>query len=298
MDGLVVVDKPGGMTSHDVVARVRRLARTRRVGHGGTLDPMATGVLVSGRTGDPAAHLRGRHDKSYIGTVRLGESTVTDDAEGEVTADARGRRHRGRVRAALAVRRRDRPGAERGERHQGGRASAPTPGPARARRSTCAPPVSRSPGSTCAPWVEGTATIDVDVDLDLLVRHVHPGHRPRPRCRARRRRAPTALRRTAVGGFTLAEAVTLEELCDGRAARGDPAAGRGRRPVVRPAATSTRSRPGCSRTAGRPRRAGPAVRGLRPGRSRGRDRVRTGRPGPAGGRAGTRTGIGRADGRS
>src|SRR5699024_385899 len=47
-DGLIVVDKPGGMTSHDVVARIRRLARTRRVGHGGTLDPMATGVLVIG----------------------------------------------------------------------------------------------------------------------------------------------------------------------------------------------------------------------------------------------------------
>ena len=46
--GLVIVDKPGGMTSHDVVARIRRLAGTRRVGHAGTLDPMATGVLVVG----------------------------------------------------------------------------------------------------------------------------------------------------------------------------------------------------------------------------------------------------------
>ena len=50
-DGLIVVDKAPGMTSHDVVARCRRIARTRKVGHGGTLDPMATGVLVSGSAG-------------------------------------------------------------------------------------------------------------------------------------------------------------------------------------------------------------------------------------------------------
>jgi tRNA pseudouridine55 synthase len=88
-DGLVIVDKPGGMTSHDVVARVRRLAHTRRVGHAGTLDPMATGVLVVGvqRATRLLTYLTG-HDKSYRATVRLGESTVTDDAEGEITATA------------------------------------------------------------------------------------------------------------------------------------------------------------------------------------------------------------------
>jgi tRNA pseudouridine55 synthase len=92
-DGLVVVDKPAGWTSHDVVARVRRLAGTRRVGHAGTLDPMATGVLVVGvgRATRLLGHLAA-HDKSYDATIRLGVSTVTDDAEGDVvaTADASG----------------------------------------------------------------------------------------------------------------------------------------------------------------------------------------------------------------
>jgi tRNA pseudouridine55 synthase len=85
----VVVDKPGGMTSHDVVARVRRLARTRRVGHGGTLDPMATGVLVVGveRATRLLTYVIGS-TKRYSATIRLGEATVTDDAEGEVTARA------------------------------------------------------------------------------------------------------------------------------------------------------------------------------------------------------------------
>jgi len=92
-DGLVVVDKPAGLTSHDVVARVRRLAGTRKVGHAGTLDPMATGVLVVGV--NRATRLLGHltlTEKAYDATVRLGATTVTDDAEGEVvaTADASG----------------------------------------------------------------------------------------------------------------------------------------------------------------------------------------------------------------
>jgi tRNA pseudouridine55 synthase len=83
--GLVVVDKPGGLTSHDVVARVRRLAGTKRVGHAGTLDPMATGVLLVGigRATRLLGHLS-LHDKDYIGTIRLGQTTSTDDAEGDV----------------------------------------------------------------------------------------------------------------------------------------------------------------------------------------------------------------------
>ena len=84
--GLVVVDKPAGWTSHDVVARVRRLAGTRRVGHAGTLDPMATGVLVCGieKATRLLTYLVGA-DKTYTATVRLGVATVTDDAEGDVT---------------------------------------------------------------------------------------------------------------------------------------------------------------------------------------------------------------------
>lgn len=91
--GLVVVDKPAGWTSHDVVARVRRLAGTRKVGHAGTLDPMATGVLVLGveRATRLLTYVIGA-DKEYLATVRLGVATTTDDAEGEtlVTADASG----------------------------------------------------------------------------------------------------------------------------------------------------------------------------------------------------------------
>jgi tRNA pseudouridine55 synthase len=83
--GLVVVDKPAGLTSHDVVARVRRLAGTRKVGHAGTLDPMATGVLVVGV--NRATRLLGHlmlTEKAYDATIRLGAGTTTDDAEGEV----------------------------------------------------------------------------------------------------------------------------------------------------------------------------------------------------------------------
>ncbi|OUZ07981.1 tRNA pseudouridine(55) synthase TruB [Aeromicrobium sp. PE09-221] len=85
--GLVIVDKPTGWTSHDVVGRMRRLAQTRKVGHAGTLDPMATGVLVLGigRATRLLGHLQ-LADKEYLATIRLGESTVTDDAEGEVIA--------------------------------------------------------------------------------------------------------------------------------------------------------------------------------------------------------------------
>ncbi|MCQ4084545.1 tRNA pseudouridine(55) synthase TruB [Streptomyces sp. RB6PN25] len=88
-DGLVIVDKPAGLTSHNVVSRLRRLAGTRRVGHAGTLDPMATGVLVIGV--EKATRLLGHlalTAKTYEATIRLGQSTVTDDAEGEVTATA------------------------------------------------------------------------------------------------------------------------------------------------------------------------------------------------------------------
>ena len=87
ISGLLLVDKPAGFTSHDVVARVRRLARTRRVGHAGTLDPMATGLLVIGveKATRLLGHLAG-HDKDYTGTIVLGRSTSTDDAEGEFGA--------------------------------------------------------------------------------------------------------------------------------------------------------------------------------------------------------------------
>ncbi|GEL94323.1 tRNA pseudouridine(55) synthase TruB [Cellulomonas composti] len=104
-DGVVVVDKPAGLTSHDVVARMRRLAGTRKVGHAGTLDPMATGVLVVGigRATRLLTYVVGA-DKDYDATIRLGVATSTEDAEGDVVAthDA-GHVGRGEVERAVAA---------------------------------------------------------------------------------------------------------------------------------------------------------------------------------------------------
>jgi tRNA pseudouridine55 synthase len=85
IEGIVLVDKPAGPTSHDVVAKMRKLFNTRKVGHAGTLDPMATGMLVIGI--GRATRLLGyftAHDKEYLGTIRLGIVTTTDDAQGEL----------------------------------------------------------------------------------------------------------------------------------------------------------------------------------------------------------------------
>ncbi|MER7129100.1 tRNA pseudouridine(55) synthase TruB [Streptosporangium saharense] len=87
--GLIIVDKPAGWTSHDVVGKMRGIAGTRKVGHAGTLDPMATGVLVVGV--EKATRLLGHlalTEKGYDGTIRLGQTTNTDDAEGEIVASA------------------------------------------------------------------------------------------------------------------------------------------------------------------------------------------------------------------
>ena len=102
---LLLVDKPGGMTSHDVVARARRALSVRRIGHAGTLDPMATGLLVLG-VGAASRLLGyvGEHDKTYAATIRLGQTTVTDDREGEVVATASAAHlDDAAVRAALAA---------------------------------------------------------------------------------------------------------------------------------------------------------------------------------------------------
>lgn len=216
-DGLVVVDKPGGLTSHDVVARVRRLAGTRRVGHGGTLDPMATGVLVVGvgRATRLLTYVVGT-DKSYQATIRLGESTVTDDAQGDVTggAPADGLSDV-EVRTALAGFTGDiaqvpsavsaiKVGGQRAYRLV--RTGADVALPARMVHISrlAVTEIRRPPGGR----------IDVDVDVscssgtyvraiarDLGARLGVGGHL-------------TALRRTAVGGFTLHEAVALEVLAD------------------------------------------------------------------------------------
>jgi tRNA pseudouridine55 synthase len=85
----LLVDKPAGMTSHDVVSKVRKLAGTRKVGHAGTLDPMATGLLVLGiESATKLLTFVVGADKTYLATIRLGESTITDDREGDILQQA------------------------------------------------------------------------------------------------------------------------------------------------------------------------------------------------------------------
>ncbi len=87
--GLLLVDKPAGLTSHDVVSRVRRLAGTRKVGHAGTLDPAATGLLILGvNAGTKLLQYVTGMDKTYDARIRLGVETSTDDAEGEILGSA------------------------------------------------------------------------------------------------------------------------------------------------------------------------------------------------------------------
>jgi tRNA pseudouridine55 synthase len=218
------VDKPAGMTSHDVVARVRRLAGTRRVGHGGTLDPMATGVLVVGveRGTRLLTYVVGTC-KRYTATIRLGQSTVTDDAEGEViaTVDASGVTDSA-VRAGLAALRGDLdqvPSSVSAVKVDGRRSYARV----RAGEQVSLParPVTvyrLDLTGLHRPAAGGVLDLDVEVECSsgtyvrALARDLGAslgvgGHL-------------TALRRTAVGAFTVAEASTLDEL----AARPDPVA--------------------------------------------------------------------------
>ncbi len=210
--GLVVVDKPGGITSHDVVSRVRRLSGTRKVGHAGTLDPMATGVLVLAL--NRATRLLGHltlEDKRYDATIRLGATTSTDDAEGDLlesratddlTDDA--------VRRALA---------------------------------TFVGPLDQVPSAVSAVKVDGKRayarvragesvelpsrrivihSLEVDtVELPDVRVSLHCSSGTYVRAIARDLGAAlgvgghlTALRRTAVGSFTLDDAATLEELTE------------------------------------------------------------------------------------
>ena len=217
--GLVVVDKPGGMTSHDVVARVRRLAGTRKVGHAGTLDPMATGVLVLGV--NRATRLLGHlmlTEKAYDATIRLGVATTTDDAEGEVVGDAStaAALDEATVRDALAEFVGDaRAGARRRSRRSRSTASAPTqrvrdgeeveldaapghrPRARRARR-----PARRRASSTSTSRVRcSSGTYIRAIARDLGAGSGVGGHL-------------TALRRTAVGPYGLAVAHTLDELAE------------------------------------------------------------------------------------
>jgi len=222
--GLVVVDKSGGMTSHDVVSRMRRLARTKKVGHGGTLDPMATGVLILGvgRATRLLTYVIGA-GKSYAATIRLGQATVTDDAEGDVVSTTpAGSVPDEAIRAALLLQTGEIsqvPSAVSAIKVDGKRAykmvrdgEAPELASRRVTVSRLDVLDIRRSGDV----------IDVDVDVECssgtyiraIARDLGAalgvgGHL-------------TALRRTAVGGFTLDQAATLDVLAERVEAGGDP----------------------------------------------------------------------------
>lgn len=223
-DGLLVVDKPAGWTSHDVVGRVRRLAGTRKVGHAGTLDPMATGVLVLGvgRATKLLTYVVGA-DKEYRATVRLGVTTTTDDAEGEVVARADAS---GVVRAALdpEVARLtgdilQAPSAVSAIKVDGKRAYARVRAGEQVELAARPVTVSRFDVHDARTVAPGTAGLPDDVpaalDLDVTVVCSSGTY---IRALARDLGAAlgvgghlTALRRTRVGGYALEGAVTLEE---------------------------------------------------------------------------------------
>jgi tRNA pseudouridine55 synthase len=214
LSGLVIVDKPAGWTSHDVVGRMRRLASTKKVGHAGTLDPMATGVLVLGI--NRATRLLGyltHADKEYVATIRLGQSTVTDDAEGELVASTpAGHLDEAAVRAVLPAYTGDIqqiPSSVSAIKVDGVRSYAAVR--AGAEVTLKARPVTVSTFDLDAVRAEGDV-VDVDVRvvcssgtyIRALARDIGAdlgvgGHL-------------TMLRRTRVGGFPLRLARTLEEL--------------------------------------------------------------------------------------
>lgn len=215
--GIVVIDKPAGWTSHQVVAKIRRLADTRKVGHAGTLDPMATGVLVLGigRATRLLGHLA-LTEKAYQATIRLGIGTITDDADGEVSttlgAPALSDDH---IEAALAELRGEGmqvPSAVSAIKIDGVRAYA---------KVRAGQDVALAPRRVIVQRfdVVGRRDLRVDgiavVDLDVIV-ECSSGTYVRALARDLGSALETdghltALRRTCVGPFTIKDAQTLEE---------------------------------------------------------------------------------------
>jgi tRNA pseudouridine55 synthase len=242
--GLVIVDKPGGMTSHDVVARIRRLAHTRRVGHAGTLDPMATGILVIGI--EKATRLLGHlmlTEKTYAATIRLGQSTTTDDAEGEPAGTA--------LRPATAVTSEvleaeiakltgdilQVPSSVSAIKVNGQRAYKLT-------RAGEAPELAARPVTIYEFRVTATRQEGDFLDVDATIR-CSSGTYIRALGRDLGRALGTgghltALRRTAVGPYTLAQAHTLNDLENQSQEQSESA----ERPVVSPGPTATSGAPG------------------------------------------------------
>lgn len=222
-DGLLIVDKPAGWTSHGVVGACRRIAGTRKVGHAGTLDPMATGVLVVGvnKATRLLTYLVGC-DKGYAATIRLGQSTVTDDAEGEVTATADPAAVRalsepsGQERMAVAVAALTGdivqvPSAVSAIKIDGKRSYARVRAGEDVELAGRPVRVSRFDVLTARPALDGAA-LDLDVEVEVssgtyvraLARDLGAalgvgGHL-------------TALRRTRVGAITLADAHTMDDI--------------------------------------------------------------------------------------
>jgi tRNA pseudouridine55 synthase len=213
---LVIVDKPAGMTSHDVVARIRRLAGTRRVGHAGTLDPMATGVLVIGV--EQATRLLGHLSltaKEYQATIRLGQSTSTDDGEGEPTGGAPAmdvtREALDAEIAALTGEIMQVPPGVSAIKVNGQRAYKLT-------RAGIAPEMKPRPVTVYAFTVAHVAQVGEFVDVDATVRCSSGTY---IRALARDLGAAlgvgghlTALRRTSVGAYDITQAKTLDQLTE------------------------------------------------------------------------------------
>jgi tRNA pseudouridine55 synthase len=212
--GLVIVDKPQGLTSHDVVGRIRRLAGTRRVGHAGTLDPMATGVLVIGV--EKATRLLGHlalSEKEYSATIRLGQATDTDDAEGQVIAEtsAAGVSEASLEAAAAAL---------TGEIEQvpPGYSAIKVAGKRayRLARQGAAPELAARPVTVAAFTVRAVRRVGDLVDADVTVT-CSSGTYIRALARDLGRALGvgghlTALRRTRVGPYEIAGAATLDQL--------------------------------------------------------------------------------------
>ncbi|WP_257494604.1 tRNA pseudouridine(55) synthase TruB [Actinomyces wuliandei] len=242
-DGLVLVDKPQGVTSHDVVGALRRLAATRRVGHAGTLDPMATGLLVLGvgRATRFLTYLVGA-DKTYEATVRLGQETLTEDADGEVTASAGCRLQdlaAGRLEEALrsltgeimqvpsAVSAIRTGGVRSYARVRAGQdvELAARPVTIYAQKLLGVPRPALAPGGVAPPRAGCAEVVDIDLEISCssgtYVRALARDLGRALGCGAHL----TTLRRTLVGPFDCGEAVTLEGLSaqvEADAASGDP----------------------------------------------------------------------------
>lgn len=210
VNGLLILDKPGGMTSHDVVARVRRATGEQSVGHLGTLDPMATGVLplLLGKY-TRLAQFFGTSEKAYAGTIRFGFATDTYDAEGQATSEAR--------TVALRL---DAVGAE-AEKFLGECEQMPPPYSAkkidgkpayklaRAGKTPELKPVKITVEAFAIESVEGdVARFTMRISAGGYVRAVAHAMGQALRCGAHL----ASLRRTAAGGFTLEQALTVEEM--------------------------------------------------------------------------------------